>query len=111
MSESPFDNQRMRPGLLMNSNTVGAQRAEPISPVEQAMHRLTAEVDNLQVELKGLYSRLAYYLADIPPTLDKQGPISAIPGNSTAVRGIVEISERIASLSTELTAIKARLEA
>ena len=111
MNESPFDNQRMRPGLLVNSNTVGAQRAEPISPVEQSMHRLSVEVDNLHSELRGLYDRLTPYLADTPPSIEKNPPLSAVVGNSPAILRITELSNRIAIMASELVSIKQRLEA
>ena len=111
MNESPFNNQRMHPGQLVNSNTVGAQQAEHNSPLEQATHRLTVEVDNLHSELRGLYDRLGPYLADIPPSIEKNPPLSAVVGNSPAILRITELSNRIAIMASELVHFKTRLEA
>ena len=84
---------------------------KPTTPVDQAIHRLEVEIDNLAMDLNQLYDRLQGYVADSLPSSNTQPTLAPIPGNSHIVQKLVGFSTRIAIMDQELQSIKARLEA
>ena len=95
-----------------NTGVAGvAGNAKPAVPVEQAIHRIQAELENLQHELEGLYARLTSYLSEISPAVNNQAPLAPMSGSSPTTQRLAELSTRLALTTQELVNFKLRLEA
>lgn len=96
------DYSNCKPGRIVNS-------AQCSKPLESVCMRLETNIDGLETELHGLYSRLDTVLAKGPGEPPPNVP-QPLEGSSAAVCKFAQLNERVLALTYAVRNCVARLE-